>query len=84
MRSHGDSFSTSTISFTGGDRNRSPRRTGPGMTEADASFMSGATARQTSRDPDSIGRGHIHDAVATDFANSDVAGAKLILLLFQE
>ena len=53
----------------------------PGLDSSAASFMSYATAKQTSRDPDSFGKGNIHGVAATESANSAVAGANLIPLL---
>lgn len=53
----------------------------PGLDSSAASFMSYATARQTSEDPDSFGKGNIHGIAATESANSSVAGANLIPLL---
>ena len=53
----------------------------PGLDSSAASFMSYATTKQTSRDPDSFGKGNIHGVAATESANSAVAGANLIPLL---
>ncbi|MFH2132197.1 MAG: tripartite tricarboxylate transporter permease, partial [bacterium] len=53
----------------------------PGLDSSAASFMSYATAKQVSKDPDSFGQGNIHGVAATESANSSVAGANLIPLL---
>jgi len=53
----------------------------PGLDSSAAAFMSYATAKQTSRDPDSFGKGNIHGVAATESANSSVSGANLIPLL---
>ncbi len=53
----------------------------PGLDSSAAAFMSYATAKQTSKDPDSFGKGNIHGIAATESANSAVSGANLIPLL---
>lgn len=53
----------------------------PGLDSSAAAFMSYASAKQTSKDPDSFGKGNIHGIAATEAANSSVAGANLIPML---
>jgi putative tricarboxylic transport membrane protein len=53
----------------------------PGLDSSAAAFMSYATAKQTSKDPDSFGKGNIHGIAATESANSSVSGANLIPML---
>ncbi|GHD59702.1 C4-dicarboxylate ABC transporter permease [Thalassobaculum fulvum] len=53
----------------------------PGIGSTAAAFMSYASARQASRDPDSFGKGNLHGIAATESANSAVVGANLIPLL---
>lgn len=53
----------------------------PGLDSSAASFMSYATAKQASKDPDSFGKGNIHGVAATEAANSSVSGANLIPML---
>lgn len=53
----------------------------PGLDSSAAAFMSYATTKQTSKDPDSFGKGNIHGIAATESANSAVSGANLIPLL---
>lgn len=53
----------------------------PGIGSTAAAFMSYASAKQTSKDPDSFGKGNIHGIAATESANSAVVGANLIPLL---
>ena len=53
----------------------------PGLDSSAASFLSYATAKQASSDPESFGKGNIHGVAATESANSAVAGANLIPLL---
>ena len=53
----------------------------PGLDSSAAAFMSYATAKQSSKDPDSFGKGNIHGIAATEAANSSVSGANLIPLL---
>jgi len=53
----------------------------PGLDSSAAAFMSYATAKQTSKEPESFGKGNIHGIAATESANSSVSGANLIPLL---
>lgn len=53
----------------------------PGLDSSAASFLSYATAKQASKNPESFGKGNIHGVAATESANSSVAGANLIPLL---
>ena len=53
----------------------------PGLDSSAAAFMSYATTKQASKDPDSFGKGNIHGIAATEAANSAVSGANLIPLL---
>ena len=53
----------------------------PGLDSSAASFMSYATAKQASSEPENFGKGNIHGVAATESANSAVAGANLIPLL---
>jgi putative tricarboxylic transport membrane protein len=53
----------------------------PGLDSSAASFMNYATTKQTSKDPNSFGKGNIHGVAAAESANSAVAGANLIPLL---
>jgi putative tricarboxylic transport membrane protein len=53
----------------------------PGLDSSAASFLSYATAKQASNEPESFGKGNIHGVAATESANSAVAGANLIPLL---
>lgn len=53
----------------------------PGIGSTAAAFMSYASARQASADPDSFGKGNLHGIAATESANSAVVGANLIPLL---
>ncbi|MBW1997362.1 MAG: tripartite tricarboxylate transporter permease [Deltaproteobacteria bacterium] len=53
----------------------------PGLDSSAAAFMTYASMKQTSKDPDSFGRGNIHGVAATESANSSVSGANLIPLL---
>ncbi len=53
----------------------------PGLDSSAAAFMSYATTKQTSKDPESFGKGNIHGIAATEAANSAVSGANLIPLL---
>ncbi len=53
----------------------------PGIGSTAAAFMSYASAREASSDPDSFGKGNIHGIAATESANSAVMGANLIPLL---
>ncbi len=53
----------------------------PGLDSSAAAFMSYATTKQTSKDPESFGKGNIHGIAATEAVNSAVSGANLIPLL---
>ncbi|MEN8172537.1 MAG: tripartite tricarboxylate transporter permease [Chloroflexota bacterium] len=53
----------------------------PGLDSSAAAFMAYATTKQTSKDPDSFGKGNIHGIAATESANSSVSGANLIPML---
>lgn len=53
----------------------------PGIGSTAAAFMSYASAKQTSSDPDSFGKGNLHGIAAAESANSAVVGANLIPLL---
>ncbi|MBF9043772.1 Tricarboxylate transporter family protein [Rhodobacterales bacterium HKCCE4037] len=53
----------------------------PGIGSTAAAFMSYATTKAASKDPDSFGRGNIQGIAATESANSAVVGANLIPLL---
>jgi putative tricarboxylic transport membrane protein len=53
----------------------------PGLDSSAAAFMTYATTKQTSKDPDSFGKGNIHGVAATESANSSVSGANLIPML---
>jgi putative tricarboxylic transport membrane protein len=53
----------------------------PGLDSSAAAFMTYATTKQTSKDPDSFGKGNIHGIAATESANSSVSGANLIPML---
>ena len=53
----------------------------PGLDSSAAAFMSYASAKQSSKNPDSYGKGNIKGVAATEAANSAVAGANLIPLL---
>jgi len=53
----------------------------PGIGSTAAAFLSYASAKQASDDPDSFGRGNIQGIAATESANSAVVGANLIPLL---
>lgn len=53
----------------------------PGIGSTAAAFMSYASARHTSKDPDSFGKGSLHGIAAAEAANSAVVGANLIPLL---
>lgn len=53
----------------------------PGIGSTAAAFMSYASTKQTSPNPDSFGRGNLHGIAATESANSAVVGANLIPLL---
>lgn len=53
----------------------------PGLDSSAAAFMNYATVKQTSKDPDSFGKGNIHGIAATESANSAVSGANYIPML---
>ncbi len=53
----------------------------PGVGSTAAAFMSYASTKQASGDPDSFGRGNIKGIAATESANSAVTGADMIPLL---
>ncbi|PIE72889.1 MAG: Tricarboxylate transporter family protein [Deltaproteobacteria bacterium] len=53
----------------------------PGLDSSAASFLSYASAKQASKEPQTFGEGNIHGVAATESANSSVAGANLIPLL---
>ncbi len=53
----------------------------PGIGSTAAAFMSYASAKQSSKDPDSFGKGNLHGIAASEAANSAVIGANLIPLL---
>lgn len=53
----------------------------PGIGSTAAAFMSYASAKRASSDPDSFGRGNLHGIAAAESANSAVVGANLIPLL---
>ncbi|MDT8377908.1 MAG: tripartite tricarboxylate transporter permease [Desulfotignum sp.] len=53
----------------------------PGLDSSAAAFMNYATVKQTSKDPDSFGKGNIHGVAATESANSSVSGANYIPML---
>lgn len=53
----------------------------PGVGSTAAAFMSYASAKHSSKDPDSFGKGNIQGIAAAESANSAVMGANLIPLL---
>tara|TARA_B100000795_G_scaffold209419_1_gene162979 strand:- start:843 stop:2342 length:1500 start_codon:yes stop_codon:yes gene_type:complete len=53
----------------------------PGVGSTAAAFMSYASAKHASKDPDSFGKGNLHGIAAAESANSAVMGANLIPLL---
>ncbi len=53
----------------------------PGIGSTAAAFMSYASAKQASKEPDSFGKGNLHGIAAAESANSSVVGANLIPLL---
>ncbi len=53
----------------------------PGLDSSAAAFMSYATTKQTSKNPESFGKGNIQGIAATESANSAVSGANLIPML---
>jgi putative tricarboxylic transport membrane protein len=53
----------------------------PGIGSTAAAFMSYATAKSTSKEPETFGRGNLHGIAAAESANSAVVGSNLIPLL---
>ncbi len=53
----------------------------PGIGSTAAAFMSYASAKKVSRNPETFGRGNLHGIAAAESANSAVVGANLIPLL---
>ena len=53
----------------------------PGLDSSAAAFMTYASTKQASKDPDSFGKGNIEGIAATEAANSAVSGANLIPML---
>ncbi|MBN2062176.1 MAG: tripartite tricarboxylate transporter permease [Deltaproteobacteria bacterium] len=53
----------------------------PGLDSSAAAFMTYGMVKQTSKDPDSFGKGNIHGIAATESANSSVCGANCIPML---
>ncbi|MFP4273587.1 MAG: tripartite tricarboxylate transporter permease [Paracoccaceae bacterium] len=53
----------------------------PGIGSTAAAFMSYASARQASRQPESFGKGNLHGIAAAESANSSVMGANMIPML---
>lgn len=53
----------------------------PGIGSTAAAFMSYATAKSTSKEPETFGKGNLHGIAAAESANSAVVGANLIPLL---
>ncbi|MCV6601666.1 MAG: tripartite tricarboxylate transporter permease, partial [Cohaesibacter sp.] len=53
----------------------------PGMGSTAAAFMSYASTKQASKDPEAFGKGDLRGIAATESANSSVAGADFIPLL---
>jgi putative tricarboxylic transport membrane protein len=53
----------------------------PGIGSTAAAFMSYATAKSTSKDPESFGKGNLQGIAAAESANSAVVGSNLIPLL---
>lgn len=53
----------------------------PGLDSSAAAFMTYASTKQASKDPDSFGKGNIEGIAATESANSAVSGANLIPML---
>ncbi|MFC3613944.1 tripartite tricarboxylate transporter permease [Lutimaribacter marinistellae] len=53
----------------------------PGIGSTAAAFMSYASTRQASGEPDSFGKGNLHGIAAAESANSSVMGANMIPLL---
>jgi putative tricarboxylic transport membrane protein len=53
----------------------------PGLDSSAAAFITYASAKRASKDPDSFGKGNIEGIAATESANSAVSGANLIPML---
>ena len=53
----------------------------PGIGSTAAAFMSYASAKSTSREPETFGKGNLHGIAAAESANSAVVGSNLIPLL---
>lgn len=53
----------------------------PGIGSTAAAFMSYASARQASKEPESFGKGSLHGIAASEAANSSVMGANMIPML---
>lgn len=53
----------------------------PGIGSTAAAFLSYASAKQTSDEPESFGKGNLHGVAAAESANSAVMGANMIPLL---
>lgn len=53
----------------------------PGIGSTAAAFMSYASAKRASDDPESFGKGNLHGIAAAESANSSVVGANMIPLL---
>ncbi len=53
----------------------------PGLDSSAAAFITYASAKRASKDPDSFGKGNIEGIAATEAANSAVSGANLIPML---
>lgn len=53
----------------------------PGLDSSAAAFITYASAKRNSKDPDSFGKGNIEGIAATEAANSAVSGANLIPML---
>ena len=53
----------------------------PGIGSTAAAFMSYASARQASKEPETFGKGNLHGIAAAESANSAVMGANMIPLL---
>jgi Uncharacterized protein conserved in bacteria len=53
----------------------------PGIGSTAAAFMSYASTKAASKEPESFGKGNLHGIAATESANSAVSGANLIPLL---
>jgi putative tricarboxylic transport membrane protein len=53
----------------------------PGLDSSAAAFITYASAKRASKDPDSFGKGNLEGIAATESANSAVSGANLIPML---